>query len=492
MAVVRPASTEQVQRIVDFARERGLALHPISRGCNWGYGDARAPTAGQVILDLSRMNRIVELNRRLGYVVIEAGVTQGQLWEHLQTHAPQLWMDSTGAGPDASLVGNALDRGFGHTRYGDHTLTACGMEIVLADGRVLNTGYGHYDDAVAHRVYRYGVGPSLDGLFAQSNVGIVTRIGLWLTPVPEAFSAFFFSSPDAEALEDLIERLAPLRMNGLLQSAIHIGNDLRLLSARTRYPWDRAAGRTPLPDELRRELCAEFRIDAWTGCGTVTGTPAIVRATVRAVRRALKPHRVVFINDRRIALAHRVAGALDRFGAGARLRQQLATVDPLYRLLKGEPTRESLYGTLWRVRGELPGPVTNPLDAHAGIMWSSPVLPMTGSDARRLLSLIEPIYARHGFEAMVTFTMISERAMIAVTNLYFDTRESDEAQRAAACYDELGQTLMDHGYVPYRVGPSGTDRLRRGSAVFWDVVAQLKQTLDPHGVISPGRYEPRP
>jgi 4-cresol dehydrogenase (hydroxylating) len=84
-------------------------------------------------------------------------------------------MDSTGAGPEASLVGNALDRGFGHTRYGDHFQTFCGLQIVLADGRVLETGFGHFPNARARWVFRYGIGPFVDGIFSQSNFGIVTR-----------------------------------------------------------------------------------------------------------------------------------------------------------------------------------------------------------------------------------------------------------------------------------------------------------------------------
>ena len=121
-----------------------MPVYPISCGKNWGYGDACAPAAGSAILDLGRMNRILEVNRELAYCVIEPGVTQGQLFNYLRDNKTGLWMDATAAGPESSLVGNTADRGFGHTRYGDHFLTCSGMEIVLADGRVLNTGFGHF------------------------------------------------------------------------------------------------------------------------------------------------------------------------------------------------------------------------------------------------------------------------------------------------------------------------------------------------------------
>jgi 4-cresol dehydrogenase (hydroxylating) len=208
LAVVRPKDTAEVQEVVRIAARFGLALHAISRGRNWGYGDACAAGPGQVVVDLGRMDRIVEVDRELGYCVIEPGVTQGQLAAYLREQGTGLWMDATGAGPDASLVGNTLDRGFGHTPYGDHVANTCGMDVVLADGRLLRTGYGHYEGAKAARAYRYGVGPSLDGLFQQSGLGIVTRIGLWLMPEPEAFAGYFIRVPKDEDLEEVIDLCA--------------------------------------------------------------------------------------------------------------------------------------------------------------------------------------------------------------------------------------------------------------------------------------------
>ena len=59
---------------------------------------------------------------------------------------------------------------------------------------------------------------------------------------------------------------------------------------------------------------------------------------------------------------------------------------------------------------------------------------------------------------------------------------------AKLCYDEMMQEMTKLGYLPYRTGPTGYDRLRKDSSVFWDVAGQLKVALDPKGLISPGRY----
>ena len=470
-------------------------------------------------MDLGRMNHILEVNEDLGYAVIEPGVTQGQLYAYLAEHHPNLWMDATGAGLASSFVGNTLDRGFGHTRYGDHFLSTCSMEAVLADGRVLRTGYGHYERAKALRAYRYGVGPFLDGLFAQSNLGIVTQIGLWLMPAPEAFCAYFFSVPEHAQVATLIDRIGKLRMQGLLQSTVHIANDLRTISARMRYPWHRTGGQAPLPEDLRATLRREIGIGAWNGCGGIYGTRGTVAATRKALRHALRGTgaRLVFVDDRKLALAHRAQRLLALVGAGGRLGDLLDTVEPVYQLLKGIPNDDALKGATWRVRAaaQIPdapgGPTTSDspapavpvsgagdgpapggqdlLDTHAGIMWVSPVVPARGPAALEVLAIVEPIYARFGFEALITFTMITERAMCCVTNLAFDTRVAEEAARAQACYEALVPALMQAGYQPYRTGPHGYKKLAAGSTVFWEVVRELKATLDPGGIISPGRYE---
>jgi 4-cresol dehydrogenase (hydroxylating) len=489
-AVLYPDSTQQVREILGIASKHKIGVHPISRGKNWGYGDASGMRSGQVVLDLARMNRIIEVNEKLCYAVIEPGVTQGQLYNYIREKKLKVWVDVSAAGLEASIVGNALDRGFGHTRYGDHCLTTCGMQVVLGDGRVLNTGLGHFANAQAGRTYRYGIGPFLDGMFTQSNFGVVTQMGVWLMPEPEDFAAFFVFTPDDEALPELVDRLAALRMQGLLQSAVHIGNDLRLFSSRTRYPWKRAGGKTPLPKELRAQLRKEHSAGAWNVGGAIYGSRETVAAMRKVIKRALAGFKVTFINDRKLAMAGKVQRLLSRVGLGRRLGELLASVAPVYGLMKGIPTDDPQRGVGWRVRDELPPRPVDPLDCHVGLMWVAPLLPATGTAAQAVMRLIEPIYEKHGFEAAVTFTLITERTLVCVTNLSFDQRYPEEAAKAKACYDELNERLIGEGYIPYRTGPDGMAKLRRNSTVFWDVAEEIKRALDPAGIISPGRYEP--
>lgn len=492
---VFPTSTPEVEAVVKAANLAGVALHAFSRGKNWGYGSAAPPAPGQVLVDLSRMNRIVEVNDELGYCVLEAGVSQGQLAAYLEKHHPGLWMDATGAGPDASVVGNTVDRGFGHTRYGDHFATCCGMEVVLGDGRRIRTGYGHLEGARGERVYRYGIGPMLDGVFAQSNLGIVTRIGLWLQPKPVCMVPFAFRVTNEADLEHVVDALSSLRRDGVVTSAVHVANDLRLLSARMRFPWDRTGGATPLDDPTRAALRKEAGAGAWNGLGALQGTPAMVRAAGRELKRRLRPVSVVLLPSWKRRLAGRVAGVASAVGH-RKLQEQLALLEPAVELLQGKPNREHLKGVLWRVRDSnyaagapLPD-VHDPIAENAGLRWVSPLLPMTGRDARACLDILEPIYQKHGFDPLITLTALTERAMIAVTNLAFDRRLPEEVEAAQRCYEELNAALKNEGFYPYRVAQGDVRAWADATDPFWEAVADIRRGWDPGGVLSPGRYAP--
>ena len=495
-AVLRPESTHDVQAIVQIAIKFKIPVYPVSIGKNWGYTDACAPTSGMVLIDLSRMNKIREINTELGYVVIEPGVTQGQLVRVLQDSAPEYQLDCTGAGPDASVLGNALDRGFGHTAYGDHVRSACGMEVVMADGTLMKTGFGHYRNARTECVYPYGIGPMLDGLFSQSNLGIVTSMGLWLMPVPETFQFFYIRCPDDEKLEALVDSLRPLRMRGVLNSAVHIGNDLRVISSSMQYPWELCNQKTPVPDAVRLDLRKAHALGAWNVSGSLTGTKPQVNAAAKLLQHAVRGiGKIVFLNDRSLYWRKKAVYLLNHFGIGMHWRRQLDVGVPNYELLKGIPTLMPLRGAFWRVRTPIPDivsdiPLSDPLDAGCGLVWLSPVLPIRGEDARIILEQLTPILHEYGFDCLVTYTMLNERSMVAIINLSFDKNVPGESDAARTCYEEAMQQLVSYGYYPYRVGMGGMKHLVNSDDTFWQTAHRIKQTLDPDNILMPGRYIP--
>jgi len=492
LGAIRPASTAEVAACVRIAAQFGVPLYPISRGKNWGYGDARPPGPPQVIVDLGRMDRIVEVNDELAYVVIEPGVTQGALSEHLAARHPHLWADCTGAGPDVSVVGNMLERGFGHTAYGNRFQTMCGLEVVLADGRILKTGFGHYAQSKAQYTFPYGVGPYLDGIFTQANFGIVTRLGLWLMPAPEHFELFVVSA-DEDGFGPLIESLRALRLSGTVRSVVHIGNDMRLITSAMTFPHQAAPGRSALPAAMRSAICAQNDIGAWTAVGALMGTRQQVGADRKAVKQALGCHRLRFVNQRKLALGEALARNLQRFGQGGLLTRQLQAARGLFDFNRGVPSRRFLAGAYWRRQGGLPADFPARCDPAAdgcGLMWLAPALPATAEAARDLLDRVSPILAEHDFDLLATLSFVNERSLAAVLTIAFDKSSAEESARAERCYAAMLDAAMAGGYHPYRVGTYSMNPLANGSTVFWDVVATLKAGLDPAGIIAPGRYQP--
>ena len=131
---VAPANVEEIQAILKVANHYRIPLWVISTGKNLGYGSAAPATAGQVVLDLKRMNRILEVDEEMGTALVEPGVTYLQLKQYLDERKIPLWLSFPSSGPIAGPVGNTLDRGVGYNRYGEHFANFCGLEVVLAGG----------------------------------------------------------------------------------------------------------------------------------------------------------------------------------------------------------------------------------------------------------------------------------------------------------------------------------------------------------------------
>src|SRR5260370_12223062 len=125
-----------------MANEVRLPLYPISPGCNWGLGSKLPVRDGAALVDLSRMDRIHEVNETHGYAVIEPGVTQRKLHERLKDTQSAWYLSVTGSGAETSILGNALDRGIAH--QGSPAAQISALEVVLAPAESLLTDSGHF------------------------------------------------------------------------------------------------------------------------------------------------------------------------------------------------------------------------------------------------------------------------------------------------------------------------------------------------------------
>jgi FAD/FMN-containing dehydrogenase len=113
-AVVCPANTEDVSKLLKLANKHKIPLWPVSIGRNFGYGGAAPRVRGSIVVDLGRrMNNVIEINEKSAYALVEPGVTFQALFDELQKRGSRLWIDVPDLG-GGSVLGNALERGGGY------------------------------------------------------------------------------------------------------------------------------------------------------------------------------------------------------------------------------------------------------------------------------------------------------------------------------------------------------------------------------------------
>ncbi len=495
LAILRPRDTQEVIRAVEVAARFGLPLHPISTGHNWGYGTALAAAQGTVVVDLSAMRAIQEFDEELGVVTVEPGVTQGDLAAFLAERDAPFLVPVTGAGPSCSLLGNALERGYGITPIADHASAIMALDAVLADGNVYRPVLADLGAPLAAQVFRHGLGPYLNGLFLQAGNGIVTRMTLALARRPPAVQAFVMSVKESAAIEEVVGGIREvLRAMPGTMGGINLMNARRLLAMSVPYPAGRLAPDGLIPHDVIDELKRERDIAEWTVYGTLYGTKASVAAARAEVRRCLKPlaRRLLFVS-RPLAnalgsFAARLPGRWSRrFGTAARM---LASS---LQLVEGEPNETALALAYWGAAKPPPdGMPLDPARDGCGLIWYSPLVPMRPEVVRRYLDFVVATLRKHAVEPLVTLTSLSERCFDSSVPLLFDRNSQAATQRAQGCYLDLLESGRRLGFMPYRVHVDAMPWLTGQASVHWDLAARVKSALDPQGILAPGRYSRMP
>jgi D-lactate dehydrogenase (cytochrome) len=193
-----PHSTDEVSLILNISARYGVPIIPFGAGTS---AEAQVNAVyGGITVDMRQMNRVLEIAPKDLQVRVEAGVTRLQLNKAIENSGFTFFVDP---GADATIGGMTSTRASGTTavRYGTMRENVLGLTVVLADGRIIQTGT---------RARKSAAGYDLTSLFvgAEGTLGVITEVTLRLHPVPEAVSVASCSFASIrEAIETTIETI---------------------------------------------------------------------------------------------------------------------------------------------------------------------------------------------------------------------------------------------------------------------------------------------
>ncbi len=203
--VVMPENVEEVQKIVKLANQEKVPVIPMGGGLT--LSGLIIPVKGGIVMDMKRMNSIIEINALSKYALIEAGVTTGQLLSFLNENYPNLQPPVPDAPPSATIAGNVLIHGSGYLsqKYGNHGAMINGLEVVLPNGDICKMG----SCAVSKYWFARGPIPDLIGLFISSfgTMGIVTKLSVQLFDKPKFREVVFGLLNDPNDIPNILLKI---------------------------------------------------------------------------------------------------------------------------------------------------------------------------------------------------------------------------------------------------------------------------------------------
>lgn len=477
LAVARPGTAEDVLAILRIAGERGLVVVPRGGGMSYTRGYL-ADRRDAVVLDLTRMNRVLEINVADGWVTVECGATWKQLHDALAPHGVRtpFWGPLSGL---RSTVGGAISQGalfLGSGTHGAVGESVLGLDVALGDGTIARVGA--HANARGTPFFRQ-FGPDLSAMFTHDcgALGIKLRATLRLVPVPAELRHASFSVPDARRLFALMADVARERLASEM-----FGFDPGMQKVR-----------------MKRVSMAE---DA-------KALGHVVRAAGGGLKGLAAGARVViggrgFLDEAEFSVHVTVEGR-DAAEADARLSR--------LRELVGDRGRE-VPSTIPQVMRANPFAEVNSMLGPGGERW----VPVHGSvalsAAAGMHEALEAVFARHRAELErhsidhgYLVCGVGDRAILIEPVMYWPDSRQDFHERvmdpgylaklpthgenlaARSAVDrlraDLARCFMEHGAVSFQIGRfyRYQEGLDPGAA---RLLAAIKRVVDPQGIINPG------
>ncbi|HXQ25677.1 MAG TPA: FAD-binding oxidoreductase [Candidatus Acidoferrales bacterium] len=461
-AAVAPNSVEEVQKVVRIANTYKIPLWTVSTGKNLGYGGAAPLLGGSVVLDLKRMDRILEVNDKNHYALVEPGVSYFDLYRYIQEKGLKVWIDPADPGW-GSLIGNALDRGGGRTPMRDHFAAACGMEVVLPNGELVRTGMGALPGSKTWQQYKYGFGPYVDGMFSQSSLGVITKMGFWLFPEPELYLTGSVTVPKHDDLIPMIATLAYLMNSGIVTGTTSVTSPLNFARPGSELAALRAKPGGPSTQELE-QYAEKNNVGYWSVDLPFYGPAKVVAAQWEHAKERYSA----------------IPGAKFRDGVSRRFPLESSEPQPFpYSVAVGIPDL-SVFG-VGAARSE-------------GHVWFSPIIPMTGEAVLEAQQVFTQAYVEAGLAMGPMFFLgpASNYPRCFLVLFGFPIEHDIEKNRKnRESFKRIVRVAAEHGWGEYRTHTAFmeavSDTYSFNNHALRRFHETVKDAVDPNGILSPGK-----
>jgi 4-cresol dehydrogenase (hydroxylating) len=290
-------------------------------------------------------------------------------------------------------------------------------------------------------------------MFVQSNFGVVTQAGVWLLPEPHATLKVRIDLPRREDLAWVVDALSDLRMRGVIEHNVVLGNHLHDACVLTqREQW--YTGKGSLPDEVSRKIIEHYKVGWWNFTLSLYGVEEAIRANAKAVSAAIEPH----------------------LGRGLDWKPWRRG-EPYEASARASPSVTSLQIVNWR-------------GGRGGHIGFSPIMPPDGALALDQMRRMKARHDEFGVDYYTSFT-VGRRHVSNINMLIYDRDDQEMTGKARALFDVLISDSKGRGYGEYRTHLSYMDAVSdsydfNGHAMR-RLNQKLKDALDPAGIIAPGK-----